>query len=105
MYGRHNFEVDHNRLDGIGESLEGAGIHPEHIENLALISAIDLARILGVSRATVWNWHKQRRLPRPVLGEKYGRYYRYSEIRKLLDIRDPEEQQRFIAATYEETEA
>lgn len=105
MYGRHNFEVDHTRLEGLGESLEGAGVHPEHIENLTLISAPDLAEILGVSRATVWNWHKQKRLPRPVLGERYGRYYKYSEIRALLEIRDPDEQQRFIAATYEETEA
>ncbi|MGR3813779.1 MAG: helix-turn-helix transcriptional regulator [Cognatishimia activa] len=105
MYGRYKFDVDHAQLEGIGESLSQSGVHPEHIETLALISAADLSRIFGVSRVTIYQWHKDRRLPRPVLGEHHGRRYRYSEIRALLDMRDPEEQQRFIAATYEETEA
>ena len=36
------------------------------LEGRLLLSAAELARLLGVSRSTVWTWHSSGKIPLPV---------------------------------------
>lgn len=51
------------------------------------IRANELARLLGISRATVWNWTKDGRLPKPVKLSPHVTAWKASEVAKAIEAR------------------
>ncbi len=54
-----------------------------------LLSTQDVMDLLGVARPTLWQWHKRGKLvpvPLPEYIDKGPRYYRRSDVERLMGI-------------------